>query len=366
MYYIMNKDREVMSFEFVKNKFGLYEPVAVNEQLPDIFRNINLKQWLEMRRPAKHRTEIQKLLKSFGMLTLKGFIDVTYGLTLTDTFWVRPAETDVMWSDVSLYTNKFNDIIANSAFLGSIPEFRLKTTSPEYGTDGMLPKCWIRRDDNVYLLKGGIKGFWDSINEPYSEYFASQLADTLGLNHIHYDIELYHNRTVSSCRLLTSEKVSMFPSVFLFSECSDISDYVEIVDSIGFGEKFREMLLFDAIIFNYDRHLGNMQFLYDSDTLEVLDIAPIFDNGAGLASRCKANDFDSIYNYCHSKVPFAYDSFDDMLEFLISDSLYSRLQSIRDFEFVPSPDIPYDSQRLDSLNRLIQIRIDEIIRLTKL
>ena len=33
-----------------------------------------------------------------------------------------------------------------------------KTTSPEYGTDGMLPKRWIRRNEGVYLLKDGTRG----------------------------------------------------------------------------------------------------------------------------------------------------------------------------------------------------------------
>lgn len=352
-----------MSFEFVKNGLGIYEPVVAEGKLPNMFSRISLKQWLEMRRSAKHRTEIRKLLKSLGMLSLKGFIDVTYGLTLTDTFWIRPAESKLYWNEVSLYKNKFNDIIANSAFLGSIPDFRLKTTSPEYGTDGMLPKCWVRREDDIYLLKGGIKGFWDSSNEPYSEYFASQLANSLKLNHVHYNIELYHSSTVSSCRLVTSEKVSMFPSVFLFAECSDISNYMKIVDNTGFSERFREMLVFDALIFNYDRHLGNMQFLYDADTLDIIDIAPIFDNGAGLASRYRTDKFDNIYSYCQSKVPFAYDSFDDMLGFLMSDRLYNKLRNVMDFEFISDENISYNPKRLDSLNRLIRIRIAEIIRL---
>ena len=43
--------------------------------------------------------------------------------------------------------------------MGGISDLSFKTTSPEYGTDGMLPKCWIRRSDGVYLLKGGTKGF---------------------------------------------------------------------------------------------------------------------------------------------------------------------------------------------------------------
>lgn len=365
MYYIMNKDKKIMEFDFIKNNLGIYEPSAVSGQLPELFKSLSLKQWLEMRRPAKHRTEIQKLLRSLDMLSLKGFIDTAKGLTLTDTFWVKSDSDCLAWADVSLYRNNFSDIIANSAFLGSLPELRLKTTSPEYGTDGMLPKCWVRRQNEIYLLKGGIKGWWNSSNEPYTEFFASQLADALGISHIPYNIEMYHGRAVSSCRLFTSESVSMFPSAFIFAECSDISDYIKTIDLLGYGEQFREMLVFDALIFNYDRHLGNMQFLYNADTLEIIGMAPVFDNGAGLASRCRTDNYDDILSYCRSKVPFAYDGFDDMLDYFVSDDMYSRLIAVRDFEFIPDNLVPCRPERLDSLNRLIHERIAEVIKLAE-
>lgn len=74
--------------------------------------------------------------------------------------------------------------------------------SPEYGTDGMLPKCWIRRNDVIYLMKGGTKVFNGAGHEPYSEYFVSQLESVLGIAHIEYDFVFYHDRIVSSCKLI--------------------------------------------------------------------------------------------------------------------------------------------------------------------
>ena len=40
---------------------------------------------------------------------------------------------------------------------------------------------------------------------------------------------------------------------------------------------FREMLLLDSIVLNYDRHMGNYGFMVDNDTFRIVRIAPIFD-----------------------------------------------------------------------------------------
>ena len=42
------------------------------------------------------------------------------------------------------------------------------------------------------------------------------------------------------------------------------------------------MLLFDAVIYNTDRHLGNFGLLVDSKTNKIIRPAPIFDNGNSL------------------------------------------------------------------------------------
>ena len=64
------------------------------------------------------------------------------------------------------------------------------TTSPELTTNGMLPKGWrLIKNDSIYLYKGGTTGASNTGNEPYSEFYACQIAETMGLNAVHYDLE---------------------------------------------------------------------------------------------------------------------------------------------------------------------------------
>lgn len=95
---------------------------------------MKLKSWLETRRSAKHRAEIAKMLRSLGMTDLKSFIDVSLGLTLTDTLWVKEEHSDADWNSVNLYDNEFSELVSKTVFMGGISDFSFKTTSPEFIT----------------------------------------------------------------------------------------------------------------------------------------------------------------------------------------------------------------------------------------
>jgi hypothetical protein len=47
-------------------------------------------------------------------------------------------------------------------------------------------------------------------------------------------------------------------------------------------KRLDEMLILDFIIVNSDRHFNNFGVIRDTNTLKLLDIAPIFDNGTSL------------------------------------------------------------------------------------
>lgn len=64
---------------------------------------MKLKSWLETRRIAKHRAEIAKMLCSLGITDLKSFIDVSRGLTLTDTMWVKEEISGAECETVNIY-----------------------------------------------------------------------------------------------------------------------------------------------------------------------------------------------------------------------------------------------------------------------
>ena len=363
MYCIMNKDRKIAEFDYIKNHMNIFVPKLVSGELPAVFGDISLKNWLETRRSAKHRAEIAKLLRSLGMTDLKSFIDISLGLTLTDTIWIKEENSDSDWNSVNLYDNNFSEIISQTAFMGGVSDFGFRTTSPEYGTDGMLPKCWVRRSDGIYLLKGGTKGFSGAGFEPYSEYFTSQLENALEISHVEYDLDSYHNRIVSTCKLITSKEISMLPSVYFFRECSDLSEYLNCADKIGVSMKFREMLILDALTCNYDRHLNNIQFLVDSDNFEIIDLAPVFDNGNGLCSHCKSETAETFIEYGMNHIPFAYYSFDDYIPQLMSENMYKKLNNIRDFNFINHEKYPISDERLSALNGFIRYRINKLLML---
>lgn len=44
----------------------------------------------------------------------------------------------------------------------------------------MLAKSWRRIKNNIFLYKSGTEGFANSGLEPYSEYYASQIAKNNG------------------------------------------------------------------------------------------------------------------------------------------------------------------------------------------
>ena len=71
--------------------------------LPELYCDMKLKSRLETRRIAKHRAIIAKMLRSLGITDLKSFIDVSLGLTLTDTMWVKEEISGAEWETVNLY-----------------------------------------------------------------------------------------------------------------------------------------------------------------------------------------------------------------------------------------------------------------------
>ena len=176
-YELMNKNSSLLLFACYRNKYGEIEaqelewrtalrPLGYSALLP----------FLERRRAPKHPKHIRQLLEKYGCDDLEGFLRVTHALSLNDTFWVREAGSMLTWEEVSLYRNPFNKVISLAAFAGDFSGDSFSSTSPEFGTDGRFAKCWIREDNDVFLLKSG-SDLYEI--EPLSEFLASQVASLI-------------------------------------------------------------------------------------------------------------------------------------------------------------------------------------------
>ena len=174
-----------------------------------------VERWLRHRAIPKNRAYVDALLSKVGLSLNRplGIIAANKGLSLNDCFWVDAEGSGDTFEKVNLYDNRFSQVLAAIAFTGYGSSIRTSLAScPEFSTNGMLPKCWRRQNGKIYLYKGGTSGFSNLGFEPYSELYAYQVAQVMGVNAIRYTLTKDLKKTLcSKCELFTSKEYSYIP-----------------------------------------------------------------------------------------------------------------------------------------------------------
>ncbi len=364
---LRHRDRELLRFEWVEPQ-GV-RVVSVNEaerrflplEMHGVANDEALWTWLTRRTVPKHRHYIQMMLGNLGIMQkgTRGIIEMCKGLSLNDVYWVVPDGFSGAWKDFNLYDNPFSKTLAVMAFTGGFRgEFnpaREETTSPEFTTNGMLAKCWRRREEGVFLFKGGTEGAANAGFEPYSEFYASQIAEVMGLDHVAYGLEKFKGRLCSTCPLFTSDRYGYVPAGRVVSRDEALAD-----------PRFADIFFFDAVIFNTDRHMGNFGYLVDNDTNEIVGAAPIFDNGYGLFSLAmfcpgqRHDEFNDLRKFVNRVAPALYDKW---LGFPggVSARMRACLERLRGFRFKHHKYYNLPVDRLHSIEDFLQKRASEIL-----
>ena len=360
---LRHRDRELLRFEWVEPQ-GV-RVVSVNDaerrflplEMHGVANDETLWTWLTRRIVPRNRRNIEELMARIGLSSrnVKGIIELCRGLSLNDVYWVVPDGCEDSWKDFNLYENDFSNAIAQMAFSGVGPDFREQwTSSPEFTTNGMLAKCWRRIDGNVLLYKSGTEGASNTGFEPYSEFYASQIAEAMGLGHVAYGLSRFKGRLCSTCPLFTSDRYGYVPAGRVVSRDEALAD-----------PRFADIFFFDAVIFNTDRHMGNFGYLVDNDTNEIVGAAPIFDNGYGLFSLALDRGGDSHDEFC------------DLRKFVsrVNPALYvkwlgfpggltkkmkERLDGLRGFRIKRHPRYNLPVRRIEAIEDFTQKRIREI------
>lgn len=201
-----------------------------------------VERWLRHRAIPKNRAYVDALLSKVGLSLNRplGIIAANKGLSLNDCFWVDAEGSGDTFEKVNLYDNRFSQVLAVIAFTGYGSSIRTSLAScPEFSTNGMLPKCWRRQNGKIYLYKGGTSGFSNFGFEPYSELYAYQVAQVMGVNAIRYTLTKDLKRTLcSKCELFTSKEYSYIPIGQLVSKggIKAILAYLEKYKDINFGQ----------------------------------------------------------------------------------------------------------------------------------
>lgn len=365
MYLLLNKNRIIAKFT-VENILGFEDIKILNQDTSYKCLLINdIKSFIINRRAPKHRQHISKLLKLCGCDTLMGFLEVSHALSLNDTFWVKNENSDLSWKDVSLYTNPFNTTIDRIAFDGGMFGRQSSSISPEFTTNGTFAKCWVRENGSIKLIKCGSEGFSNCGLEPYSEYYASQILDAFGVNHINYDLSMRHGKLVSKCNLFTSEDIGLIP--FHYMGFTSFVDIVNWYRRHGALDKLAYMIIADALILNQDRHLGNFGSLFDTNTGSLIGIAPLYDHNISLlcyatdneiSTNAKLNEYIARVNLG----PKLYGDFISVAKQLITPSIRKRLINLQGIKLTKHPKYNLSDRRLNNLNRIVNNQIKLLLQ----
>lgn len=360
-YFLMNKDRIIAEIE-MDDSFGSEDFVirkTDGSYLPYGMEDINT--WIENRQAAKHRKKIAELMRTCGCYTKTGFISMTRCASLTDTFWMKKADDPLEWKKISLYTNYFDETIARISFDGAgLYGMKFTPTTPELSTGGSFAKCWVRENDGgIYLYKRGSEGFSNAGMEPFSESFASQMLDRIGIRHVDYSVIMYHGKLASRCRLFTNEKYGFVSFAAYTGKRTSTIEKLRIYEKLGFENEFREMVVADAVMLNIDRHEGNYGFIVDNDTGEVISPAPLFDHN--LSFLPYAVEDDDLNRLISEQGPRIGDDFIKVAESMLTPEIKGKLKKLKHFVIDPSDLEVCPDWRIQQANNLVNMQLNRLI-----
>lgn len=301
-YYIMRKNDIITYTEMSEDGNMLsYSPNIRNIDLAPIqdrYQNDWLKRWWKERSVPVEQDNIRNYLRERGFSVPSEYLIKNLGLSLTDYYWIKPVDSDLKWEDVNLFDNPFTDNVLNYTPEENSDE-KISHYSPNGTLQGRIEKTWAIINNERYLIKGNKTNL---SSESLNEVIASEIHRRQGYdNYTDYKlIEIAHRSYDYGCisKIFTSQQdelISGFAVYTMEKKPNSVSHYdhlLNMIEKLGADKEYvrRELeyqILTDFVMSGYDRHLNNIAFIRDADTLEIKKIAPIYDSGGSFFANKK-------------------------------------------------------------------------------
>ena len=327
----------------------------------------SLMKWLRSRIVPKNREYVDALLAKSGLShsDTRGILRVSRGLSLNDSYWVTEDGFDGTFAEYNLYEHDFVKVLSLIAYTGyGSSRAAGFSSSPEFTTGGMLRKGWRRLGGQICLYKGGTYGAANAGNEPYSEYYAAQIAQQMGLDHVSYGLAKWKGCLCSTCELFTDIDHSFVP-IYRFVEDCTLRSAAAFLKNLGksFYDPFVDMLIFDALICNEDRHFGNFGLLVDNHTNKPYAFAPIFDNGLSLFNYGMPDDFDHLDEYAKTRSSSYGVPFENIVREFITPRQKEQLRKMIGFRFIKDKNYNLPAKRLKAIENWLQTRVQSLLKI---
>ena len=287
-YNVISKIYEIYNIE--------YAPLAVfnasKNRSSSLTKTVN--DWFRGRGIPSWRKDLEKLLDKLGVSSSVELLNKSYGLSLSDQYWLKDVNSAVKWEDINFFTNDFEyeayldaSLDSSSKSIVSLDKNIFK--SPNNTTDGMLQKGWIIESGKRVLVKGT---YTSNKEEPINEYLASQICKRLGFDYCNYEVE-WSDKTklISKCNDFINENEELISAYDIYNSekkpnnISDYEFYIQILEKHNVPnarENMENLFILDYLMLNNDRHLKNFGIIRNVNTLKWEKVARIFDTGESM------------------------------------------------------------------------------------
>ena len=377
-YRLMNKDVCVLEFDYdleahiatritaVEN--AAYAPLGLFDERGNVSKR-DLNYWWRHRAIPASREQIDRVLDNLKLESTLELAERTFGLSLSDRYWIDDAAAPQRWCDINFFDNDFSDDLGmltlgqDSSGRDSSPDYaHLNLTSPNSTLGGDLRKKWKIIDGERVLVKSGVGVF---NQEPYNEVIATELHKRLlpPGTYVEYHLLTEERRIYSACPNMLRENEELVAAYDLIRKCkqrnseSDLMFYVRCCEELGLTDVMdglARMFGCDYVLANRDRHWRNFGVMRDVDALVGTRLAPVFDTGSCLWSDAVQLDLPIDFKYVAK--PFKYDGMRpyDQLKLFVGHLGWVNEAALADF-----PDFVGDTLRTNP--NIGGLRIDRIV-----
>lgn len=219
--------------------------------------------------------------------------EASYGMSLSDHYWLKPQGSDITWQDKNFFTNDFSDVVGRDLLGTGLRSKFAKSDNlrtPSIAANGMLPKYWRINPET------GKRQLCKSSSKVGKREAENEVAISKGLSELQapesfvpYIAESINGQIWSVCDNFLDENREYVPVCDAIPDITMGDDgYEQLLDFaasngiVNFERDLGAMLVADALFANQDRHFGNFGFIRNVETLIIERMAPIFDNGTSL------------------------------------------------------------------------------------
>lgn len=331
-----------------------------------------LDNWLSNREIPVSRDNYNAYIKKG--FTARQWMFENYAMSFTDCYWIEKENDNLTWKDIC---QKLSEV---DHFMNVQDESRhYKGTNATLG--GQLEKFWYKENDTLKLCKKN-EPLYDILSA--REIIASLIYEKQGMipdkDFCKYDFIYNKNKQPIgvSCNAFTNvfeagKNTELLTAYELLEEynLTQQDDVYELIpflaNKYGLDEKkaydYLDMqTMVDYLILNRDRHEGNIAFLRDADTLEIISAAPIFDSGS-----CKMLEAEVTESLNDTKVNGLYHTDGELLKHVKNVSLLdiNKLPSKDEIKDIFTKCINISEERKNKMLSLYEQKKDYIKQLQK-